>query len=229
MNNPINIFDEFDLKQGIVNALQLSTENIMPEIMVDNNLLERNGYGQFRWNVIISQLRGMCYHLGWIELSICPRGGWKTPVLYHPKTGLIITLMTEDTFKTVQKRTDKGKHYLCGGASFNQGLEPQYEQIELELPGVPVDLDPWVVQSREQLARAVKASAEEIKGHVLVLFDTYADKLLSVRAVRLTPSLEISTAEEDWSELIGKGFDAYGIVEPLQNAEDEYEELVELI
>lgn len=229
MNNPINFFDEFDFKHDVVNALRLSIEDVMPEIMMEHNLLERNGYGQFRWNAIISQLRDMCYHLGWIELNTCSRGGWRTPVLYHQKTNFIITLMTENTFKIVQKRTDKGKHYLCGGASFNQGLEPQYEQIELELPGVPVDSEPWVVQSREQLASAVKASVEEIRGHVLVLFDTYADKLLSVRAVRLTPSLEISTAEEDWSELIGKAFNAYGMVEPQQNGEDEYEELVELI
>lgn len=59
----------------IVEALRQALENVMPDIMIDNNLQERNGYGQFRWNAIIAQLREKCQHLGWLDLGICkPRG-----------------------------------------------------------------------------------------------------------------------------------------------------------
>ena len=95
------------IDHAIVNALQEALEHIMPEIMSDHHLLERNGYGQFRWNPIIAQLRDKCQHLGWLELNICPRGGWKTPVLFHHSSGYIFTLMTEDTFKGIQRRKDK--------------------------------------------------------------------------------------------------------------------------
>ena len=72
------------IDRAIVDALRQALENIMPDIMSDNNLQERNGYGQFRWNVIIAQLREQCQHLGWLDFSVCKRGAWKTPVLYHP-------------------------------------------------------------------------------------------------------------------------------------------------
>lgn len=214
---------------AVVDALRLALEVVMPGIMDDNNLVERNGYGQFRWNPIITQLREKCQHLGWIDFNVCRRGAWKTPVLFHGVSHDLITFMTEDTLKTIQRRKDKGKHYLCGGASFNQGIKAQYEQLELELPGVLSDMEKWVAKSREELANAVCASVGEIEGHILVLFDTRVDKLLTVRAVRLTPSLEISTQEEDWTHYIRMPYLADQKIEPQQNNEGDEEELVELL
>ena len=214
---------------AIVEAIRIALEDVMPEIMIDHNLRERNGYGQFRWNVIIAQLRDKCQHLGWFDLNICSRGGWKTPVLFHPVTRNIITLMTESTLLSVQKRKDKGRHYLCGGASFNQNVVAQHEQLELELPGISPDSEKWIAKSKEQLANSVHADVGEIEGHILVLFDAYADKLLTVRAVRLTQGLEISTEEENWSQYIGMPFSSNQEVVPQQNSEEFEEELVELL
>lgn len=222
-------FDLPIIDHAIVNGLQSALEHVMPEIMADNNLIERNGYGQFRWNVIIAQLRDKCRHLGWLELGICSRGAWKTPVLFHPASRNIITLMTEDTFKSVQRRKDKGKHYLCGSASFNQNIEPQYEQLQLDLPGVSKDAEKWIASSQEQLANAVHADVGDINGHILVLFDVHADKLLSVRAVRLTHNLEISVEEENWSRYIGMPYETNQTIYPQHALEDEEEDLVELI
>ena len=55
MNQDSNNFS-FNLNgvdRTIVESLRLALEVIMPGIMDDNNLAERNGYGQFRWNPII--------------------------------------------------------------------------------------------------------------------------------------------------------------------------------
>lgn len=221
-------FDLQEIAHAIVNALQRALENVMPDIMSDNNLFTKNGYGQFRWNPIITQLQDQCQHLGWLESGVCPRGAWKTPVLFHLKTGYIFTLMTENTFKDVQRKRDKGKHYLYGGASFNQDVEPQFEQLEMDLPKVTGDTQKWVVQSRDQLAQAVHADVGEIQGHILILFDTHSDRLLTVRAIRLTPSLEISTEEENWSQYIGRPFAADQRVE-IQQADDDEDDLVELL
>lgn len=217
-----------EVAHAIVHALQEALENVMPDIMGDNNFFTKDGYGQFRWNAIITQLQDKCQHLGWIEPGLCHRGAWKTPVLFHLKTRYIFTFMTENTFKVVQRRKDKGKHYLCGGASFNQDVEPQFEQLEMDLPKVTVDTQKWIVQSREQLAHAVRADVGEIQGHILVLFDDHSDKLLTVRAIRLTPSLEISTEEESWSQYIGLPFAADQRVE-IQQVDDDDEDLVELL
>lgn len=217
------------IDRAIVEALRVSLEDVMPEIMSDNNLIERNGYGQFRWNPIIAQLRDKCQHLGWLDLNILPRRGWKTPVLFYPASRNILTLMTEDTFRNVRKQSNKGTHYLCGGASFNLGVEAQYEQLELDLPGISPDAEIWVAKSREELAAAVHVDVGEIEGHILVLFEVRADKLLTVRAVRLTPKLEISTEEEDWSRYIRMPYAADQTIEPQQSSEDEEEELVALL
>lgn len=214
---------------AIVDGLRQALEIVMPEIMTDNNLTERNGYGQFRWNVIIAQLRGKCQHLGWMEFSICARGAWKTPVLFHPASRYIITFMTEDTFKVVQRRKDKERHYLCGAANFNQNVVPQYEQLKMNLPSISSDMEEWIARSQEQLAEAVQADVGDINGHVLVLFDVRADKLLSVRAVRLTHDLEISTEEEGWTAFIRIPYSANQEIEPQQNIEDDADELVELL
>ena len=220
-------FDGID--RAIVDALRSALEDIMPSIMCDNNLTDRNGYGQFRWNPIIAQLREKCQHLGWMDVNVCPRGAWRTPVLFHELSKYLITFMTEATFKTVQHRKDKGKHYLCGGASFNHEVKAKNEQIELKLPGVLSDMEPRVAKSREELAEAVCTGVGDIHGHILVLFDVHADKLLTVRAVRLTPLLEISEEEEDWTQYIRIPYVASTNVEPLQNNEDTDDELVELL
>ena len=213
----------------IVEALRQALENVMPDIMIDNNLQERNGYGQFRWNAIIAQLREKCQHLGWLDLGICKRGAWKTPVLFHSASRNLFTLMTEGTFVEVQRRKEKGKHYLCGGASYNHNLQPQMEQMQMDLPPVERTAEKWVAESRAQLASAVHLDVGEINGHILVLFDVHDDKLLSVRAVRVTSDLAISTEEEDWSKYIRMPYEATQTVVPQQNDDDEGESLVELL
>ena len=69
----------------------------------------------------------------------------------------------------------------------------------------------------------------EINGHILVRFDVHDDKLLSVRAVRVTSDLAISTEEEDWSKYIRMPYEAAQTVVPQQNDDDEGESLVELL
>lgn len=214
-------FNLSEIAQAIVGGLRVALEEVMPDIMSDNGLFTHNGTGQFRWNPIITQLKDICEHLGWIDFGVCHRGAWKTPVLFDPKSRYIFTLMTVNTFKGIQRRKNKGKHYLCGGASFNQGVEPQFEQLEMDLPPVAVDEQGWVAQSREQLAQAVCADVGEIQGHILVLFDVRSDKLLAVQAIRLTPSLEISTEEENWSQYIRQSFAASQTAEPQMLDEDE--------
>lgn len=221
-----------EIAQALVGGLQVALEEVMPEIMSDNNLFTHNGAGQFRWNPIITQLKDVCEHLGWAELGfgVCHRGAWKTPVLFNPKSRYIFTFMTESTFKGLQWRKNKGKHYLCGGAFFNQDVVPQFEQLELDLPPVTVDAQEWVAQSSEQLAQAVRVNVGEIQGHILVLFDVHSDKLLTVRAIRLTPALEISMEEEDWSRYIRQSFAASQMAEPqMIDGDEDDEDLVQLL
>jgi len=214
---------------AIVESIRLAIEDVMPEIMQEHNLVERNGHGQFRWNPIISCLRDKCDQIGWFSLGTCKRGGWRVPVLFHPASNYILTLMTESNLKVVQKNKDKGQHYLCAASAKNMDTTAKEEQLKLDLPPIGKDASRWIAETQEQLAECVRTTVGNIEGHILIVFDTSGDNLSSVRAVRLTPSLEESTEEEDWSQYIRMPYSSYEVVEPrnLQN-EDDGEVLVEL-
>ena len=217
-----------EIDRTIVEALRYALEELFPEMMQTYHITERNGYGKYKWNFIIAQLRTVCSHLGWIDNGLCQRAAWKLPVLFYEETRVLITFMTEDTFVKIQKRSDKGKHYLCGAAAFNRDVEALYEQLELQLSEIPPAEEKWIAASQEQLTKAVNRDVGEVAGHVLILFDVHADRLLSVRAVRLTPTLEISTEQEDWSALIRPPYDTEQVVTPQSNDIDENELLVSL-
>lgn len=103
----------------------------------------------------------------------------------------------------------------------------QYEQFELQLPGILPTDEKWIATSQEQLTQAVRKDVGDIAEHVLILFDTHLIRLLSVRAVRLTPSLDISF-EENWTDFIHDPYDAEQVVTPQPNDIDENELLVSL-
>ncbi len=108
-------------------------------------------------------------------------------------------------------------------------LSGRAAQSRAEYSPVERTAEKWVAESREQLASAVHLDVGEINGHILVLFDVHDDKLLSVRAVRVTSDLAISTEEEDWSKYIRMPYEATQTVVPQQNDDDEGESLVELL
>lgn len=218
------------LAHALVAALEEALEHDMPDIMSDFELTDRLGYGQFRWNPIISRLQKTCNHLGYMEFGRSKRGAWTVPVLYNPLSGMLFTLMTEKRLKDIQRDKKKGLHYLCGASSFNEGLQPIEEQLELELPEIAPDVTGWIVKTRAQLVEAVRATVGDIKGHTLIVFDVQADKLISVRAVRLTVNLEETVVSEDWSSFIRRPYAATDVVEPQSNRNDDDDEmLVDLI
>lgn len=109
---------------------------------------------------------------------------------------IFLTLRTEDTFKGIQRRKDKGKHYLCGAAYFNEELDAQYEQLKLVLPGVSADLEECVYRSQEQLAQSIHAEVGEIKDISWFCSILIVDRLLGVRAVVLHIHLKSPTRKK---------------------------------
>ena len=228
-DNKLFSFGLTRIDRMLVEALRYSLEIIMPDIMSDYNLTDRNGFGQFRWNAIMAQLREKCNALGWMYYGTCKRGPWKTPVLFHTDSRYIFTFMTEETFHDVQKRKNKGEHYLCGCASYNVNVYPTAQQMEMDIPKVDNDSQMWIAKSREQLAEAVEHDVGQICGHILVLFNVKNDTLVSVRAVRLTADLAISTEEENWTKYIRLPYESTETVVPQNTVDDDNDDiLVEL-
>lgn len=69
-----------EIDRTIVEALRYALEELFPEMMQTYHITERNGYGQYKWNFIIAQLKAVCSHLGWIDNGLCQRAAWKLPL-----------------------------------------------------------------------------------------------------------------------------------------------------
>ena len=194
-------FDTTDTPRAICAALQHALEVVMPEIMAEQGFETRNGIGLFRWNSIIHELQKRIPTVG-----RCHRNGWVLPVLYHKDKKYVITFMSKDRLKNLQRHGKNSKHYLQAAVLWNGSLAPQSEQLSLDVFNTN-DEDPNFLKAQEQLAESVWVAPEKIEGHILVVFECAYDKLLGVTAVRLTKNLAPSAEQENWSEFIGAPYE----------------------
>lgn len=131
-------------------------------------------------------------------------GPWQMLVIFEKSTSNIITLMREKRFADVRRyqRRRKGMHYLdLLTKQFNTALLADQEQLTFI---------PHTFSNENKLAELVQALLRELGGdadivqnHVLVLFETVGDQLVHIRAVKVTPSLDIAKGcEWDWSKYV---------------------------
>lgn len=90
---------------------------------------------------------------------------------------------------------------ICLQDMFNADLLADQQQLSL-FPNTFSDEDrlPELVQT---MLSDLEGGVEVVRHHVLVLFDTVGYQLTHVRAVMVTPSLDIAqNSEQDWSQYI---------------------------
>lgn len=130
------------------------------------------------------------------------RGPWEMLVVFEKSSQYIITFMREKRFKELQKHQNKRMHYIHMMAKqFNKDLPADQQQLSLI---------PHKFSDEEHLAELVQtllldlgSDANIVRRHVLVLFDTVGYQLTHIRAVMVTPSLDIAQgSEQDWSKYI---------------------------
>lgn len=132
--------------------------------------------------------------------AIACRGPWEMLLVYDKETACILTIMREKRFAELQRQQIKRDHmhYLDMLAKqFNTDLLADQEQLCF-YPKKFKDEGrlPKLVQT---LLRDLEGGVDIVRHHILVLFDTAGYQLTSVRAVMVTPSLEIvQDSEEDW-------------------------------
>ena len=107
-------------------------------------------------------------------------------------------------------------HYIDMLArQFNADLLADQQQLSL-FPNTFSDEDrlPELVQT---MLSDLEGGVEVVRHHVLVLFDTVGYQLTHVRAVMVTPSLDIAqNSEQDWSQYIAA--DESTVVEKVPNS-----------
>ena len=181
-----------DAKHAIVNGIFTAVTHDIPDIIQDYNLPTNNGVGLFRWNLIHKRVEENL--AGRYQLSYAPRGPWKLLFLFEQELGFTFSIMAEKNLSRLQDHLPEGIHYLEALISKNTG----YKVIEgqMRLPGCDIKRDASAVEKlRDKL---LNDFAGIISNHILILFDYNFNKVISARAVLLTPNLEIAYSE-DWS------------------------------
>lgn len=132
------------------------------------------------------------------------RGPWEMLVIFEKSSQCIFTFMREKRFSELRKRQRQRKrmHYIdMLTLQFNQNLLADQQQL---------CLIPHEFSDEERLAELVQVLLQDlgsdvniVRHHVLVLFDTVGYRLTNIRAVMVTPSLDIAQgSEQDWSKYI---------------------------
>ncbi len=132
------------------------------------------------------------------------RGPWEMLVIFEKTTQCIFTFMREKRFAELRKKQKKRAHmhYVDMLArQFNSNLIATPSQLRL-FPHTFSDED-RLVELIHALLADLKGDIEVVRNHVLVLFDTEGYQLMHIRAVMVTPDLEIAEgSEQDWSAYI---------------------------
>lgn len=132
------------------------------------------------------------------------RGPWQMLIIFERTTQCIFTFMREKRFAELSRlqRHRKNMHYLdMLTRQFNKELLADQQQLAL-FPHTFSD-ENKLSQLIQTLLHDLEDEIPVVRNHVLILFETAGYQLLSIRAVKVTPSLDIAQdGYQDWSEYI---------------------------
>ena len=132
------------------------------------------------------------------------RGPWEMLVIFEKTTQCIYTFMREKRFAELRKkqRNRAHMHYVDMLAKqFNKDLVADQQQLSI-FPHTFSDED-RLAELVQTLLHDLEGGVDTVRHHVLVLFDTVGYQLAHIRAVMVTPNLDIAqNCEQDWSQYI---------------------------
>ena len=132
------------------------------------------------------------------------RGPWEMLVIYERTTQCILTFMREKRFAELRKNQHRRKrmHYIdMLTRQFNEDLLADQQQLSF-IPHTFSD-ENHIAELVQTMLHDLEGNTEIVRHHVLVLFETVGYQLTHIRAVMVTPSLDIAqNGEQDWSQYI---------------------------
>lgn len=137
-------------------------------------------------------------------IAIAHRGFWEMIVIFEKTSHCIFTFMREKRFSDLRRhqRSRVHMHYLdMLSRQFNKELLADQQQLEL-FPHSFSDED-RLAELVQTLLHDLEGEVDVVRHHVLVLFETIGCQLSHIRAVKVTPNLDIAqNCEQDWSQYI---------------------------
>ncbi len=196
--NKINFPPELISK--IVRCVEDATGDDIRIDIQKNNLQTRNSVPARVWDLLNTNL------IEALDIDECTiaktkRGPWEMLVIFEKSTQCIFTFMREKRFEELKKQQRKRRnmHYVdMLSKQFNSDLLAEKKQLTLFEPSF-ADED-RLSELVQNLLAELNGDANIVKNHVLVLFETVGYQLTHIRAVMVTPSLDIAIdCDENWS------------------------------
>ena len=192
-----------ELAKSLIQIIEDAVGDSIQEDIANNHLRYFNSTPSRIWDHIYSSLEVKLETLNCSVIS-SNSGPWHFALIYDRTTDNIITVMREKRFSTLKKQQCKRNkpHYVDAlAAALNDDLKPQFEQMSL-LGGLSIDKE--AIQIRvNQLLSELGGESEFVQNHVLVLFEANDFRLISARAIMVTPNLDIAVnGEVDLSKYI---------------------------
>lgn len=132
------------------------------------------------------------------------RGPWEMLIVFEKSTQCILSFMREKRFAELRNHQHKRghMHYIDMLAKqFNENLLSDQQQLCF-IPHAFSD-ENHLADLVQTMLHDLEEEVEVVRHHVLVLFETAAYQLTHIRAVMITPSLDIAqNSEQDWSRYI---------------------------
>lgn len=192
-----------ELIAKIVRCVENAVGDDIREDIQNSGLQTRNSIPFRIWDLLNRNL------LKALETEDCTvadahRGPWEMLVIFEKATQCVVTFMREKRFAELRKHQRKRvhMHYVDMLAKqFNEDLLS--DQQQLCFLSHTFDDEDRLAELVQTLLQDLGSDADIVRHHVLVLIDTVGYQLTSIRAVMVTPSLDIAkNGEQDWSQYI---------------------------
>lgn len=193
-----------ELISKIVRCVEDATGDDIRVDIQKNDLQTRNSVPARVWDLLNTKL------INELDIDECTiaktkRGPWEMLVIFEKTTQCIFTFMREKRFEELKKQQYKRRnmHYVdMLSKQFNSDLLAEGNQLSWFEEKSFSDED-RLCELVQNLLSELKGDADIVKNHVLVLFDTVGYQLTHIRAVMVTPSLDIAKdCDENWSQYI---------------------------
>lgn len=195
-----------NVARAITNAIETAVGDDILEDIRKSNLSTHNSTPSRVWDYLNTNLRK---NLSVTDCTVADahRGPWEMHIVYDGVSQTIITFMREKRFSQLQKkqhRRDKMHYVDMLAKQFNSDLKADPQQVCMfEQPEHTFSDQNRLAELVQMLLSDLTSDISVVRHHILVLFETVGFDLVHVRAVMVTPALEIvKESEQNWSKYI---------------------------
>lgn len=187
----------------IVRSVELAVGDDIKEDIQRNELKTHNSVPARIWDFLNTNIM-KTMNTSECTVGKAHRGPWEMLVVFENTSQCIITFMREKRFAEIQKQRSKrsNMHYVDMLAKqFNDDLLSDAQQLRL-YPHSFAD-EGRLAELVQMMLSDFSSEVDVVRNHILVLFDTTDFKLTHIRAIMVTPTLEIAVGcDDDWSNFI---------------------------